>query len=227
MNVRLNGAAVIAALFIFLAGAALFVCFDKGIGVTARRRDVCNKYNDKYRLLVVSVLGGVLALLCVWYYRGQLAAALTSVFFLGFLTVVSLRDFDTMEIPNQCPALIFALAAVSCFTMPQTSMTSRFIGIVCVSAPMLFACLLMDGAFGGGDIKLMASGGAFLGCRLTVLAMVIAVLLAGVYILYLVIVKKRGRRTRFAFAPFLCAGMAISMFAGEALIEGYLAFFSA
>ena len=68
---------------------------------------------------------------------------------------------------------------------------------------------MLPGAFGGGDIKLMAVGGLFLGWRVAVTSAVISIFLGGAYSLYLLIIKHADRKTYFAFGPFLCVGMAI------------------
>ena len=87
---------------------------------------------------------------------------------------------------------------------------------------MLVLTILIPGAFGGADIKLMAAGGMFLGWRCTVLAAVLAVLLGSIYGLWLLFVKQKERKGTFAFGPFLCAGMAAALLWGDKIIAWFL-----
>ena len=111
-------------------------------------------------------------------------------------------DLDTMEIDDGCSAAIVLMLAVSVITMPGLSIVSRLIGAAAVSVPMLILTLLIPGAFGGGDIRLMASSGLFLGwkadagihgCRRAVPNL--RHLPAGS--------QKEERKDHFAFGPFL------------------------
>lgn len=78
------------------------------------------------------------------------------------------------------------------------------------------------GGFGGGDIKLMFGAGFFLGARLTVVAAFLGILLGGGFGALLLAAKKADRKTRFAFGPFLCIGIAAAMFFGERLADWYI-----
>ena len=91
-----------------------------------------------------------------------------------------------------------------------------------VSLPMLLLALVVPGGFGGGDIKLMAGAGFFLGARLTVVAAFLGILLGGGFGALLLAAKKADRKTRFAFEPFLCIGIAAAMFFGERLADWYI-----
>ena len=61
----------------------------------------------------------------------------------------------------------------------------------------------IPGAFGGGDIKLMAVSGAFLGTGPVVCAMFFGLLTGGAYGAFMLKSKKLGKKDVFAFGPFL------------------------
>lgn len=171
---------------------------------------------------IVEFIGGGLAIFCAWFYWPNPLAALTVFAFYSVLIVVTLMDWDTMEISNGCHIAILILAVASYFTMPGLSVLDRLIGGVCVSLPMLLLALLISGAFGGGDIKLMASAGLLLGWRATLVATGIGFLLGGFYGIFLLLAKKAGRKAQFAFGPYLCVGLATALPFGEMLISWYL-----
>ena len=98
--------------------------------------------------------------------------------------------------------------------MPGISLLARLAGALCVSVPMLVLAVLIPGAFGGGDIKLMAACGLFLGWKITLVSTALAILFGGIYGCYLLAAKKADRKAHFAFGPFLCIGMAIGLLYG-------------
>ena len=90
-------------------------------------------------------------------------------------------------------------------------MISRLTGAICISLPMFLAAVFVRGVFGGGDIKLMAAGGLFLGSEKILASVIPSVFSAGLYCIYLLFVKKAGRKATFPFGPFLCLGMAAAL----------------
>ena len=102
---------------------------------------------------------------------------------------------------------------------------SHGLGALCVSLPMLVLCLAVPGAFGGGDIKLMAAAGLFLGWQATLAAFFLAVVSGGGYGFFLLAAGRARRGDQIAFGPFLCAGIAAALLAGGWLVRRYLALF--
>ena len=142
--------------------------------------------------------------------------------FFAVLAAVAAVDAATQEIPDGFHPVLLALGAAACWGMPAVPLWSRAVGAACISVPMLALSLWKEGAFGGGDIKLMACCGFFLGTKLTLLAFLFAVLGGGVYGMVLLARRQAGRGDHFAFGPFLCAGMFVSVYWGEAALEWYL-----
>lgn len=175
------------------------------------------------RYPLVELLGGVLALLCMMYFTPW--QALVAFAFLCVLTVVALVDLDTMEIPNGFVLWAAAIAVGSIFVFPELTLLSRIIGIFSVSVPLLLITLLVPGGFGGGDIKLMAACGLFLGWKLTLVSLGFGLLTGGAYAVWLLATRKKGRKEHFAFGPFLCLGMTAALFWGEAVLRWYLGLF--
>lgn len=179
------------------------------------------KASIRIRDIWIEALGGMAALFCVVKYE-NIEAAFTVFAFFCVLTVAAFLDIDTMAIEDGCSIAIIVLALVSLYTMPGTSLIDRGIGMICVSVPMLALALVVPGAFGGGDVKLTAACGAFLGWRLTLVATVLSVFGGGFYGVWLLAAKKAERKSRFAFGPFLCMGMAAGLVYGRQLLEWYL-----
>ena len=114
------------------------------------------------RYLLVELLGGVLALGCTWRYGAAYAlpgglfgmgwAALLALAVCGILLSVSLIDAETQTIPDRLNLALAVCGAVSVLLSPADWLP-HIIGALCVSVPMFLLCLVIDGAFGGGDIK--------------------------------------------------------------------------
>ena len=190
-----------------------------------------NKISFRYTLM--EILGGVFALgSFLWYvdlFNLDFYALLRSILvfaLLGVLTTIAFIDGDTMEIPNGLVIFVAVFGILSYFLFPEIGIMDRIIGIFSVSVPFLLLTLAIDGAFGGGDIKLMAACGLFLGWKLSLVALFFALLTGGAYGIYLLISKKKDRKDHFAFGPFLCVGVALSQFFGQIVLNWYLGFFN-
>ena len=168
----------------------------------------------------------VLCLICfgTWndYYHAINLRAVTVFCLLTILFIIAQIDQKTMEIPNGLVIACMIPAGVAIFAFPQVTIGARLSGIVSVSLPLLLLTLAIPGAFGGGDIKLMAVIGFFLGWKMCLTAFALAVLIGGLYGIVLLLSKKKGGKEHFAFGPFLCAGIAIAIFVGETLLSWYL-----
>ena len=130
--------------------------------------------------------------------------------FYGMLLYVSLSDIRRRRIPDGCCLAIAVLAVLEeLFGLMSLGWTGRLVGAVCISVPMLLLSVFSSGGFGGGDIKLMAAGGLFLGWRASVTAFVTGLFLSGIYCAYLLLTKRADRKTSIALGPFFCMGIAV------------------
>ena len=83
---------------------------------------------------------------------------------------------------------------------------------------------MIPGAFGGGDIKLMAASGLLLGTASTVCAMFIGIVTGGGYAAMMLAGKKLEKKDQFAFGPFLAFGVLVSLTQnlGDTMISMYI-----
>ncbi|MDO4291754.1 MAG: A24 family peptidase [Eubacteriales bacterium] len=126
--------------------------------------------------------------------------------FTALLLLAAGWDFARRRIPDGVVLGIALTGAAAFWVMPQIGAAERFVGLWAVSVPVLLLTLLRPGAFGGGDIKLLAAGGLFLGARLIWEAFLWGMVAAGLWSLVLLL-SGRGARAKFALGPFLCLGM--------------------
>lgn len=163
------------------------------------------------RYPLAEAFGGSMALLCV-YKWGYCWRALFVYLFLAALTAVAFVDLDTLRIPNGFTAAAAAVGVLSIPFSPEPGLPERLLGVICISVPLLIIALIMPGGLGGGDIKLMAACGLFLGWKQMTAAFAVAVCAAGVYCIVMLSLGKMDRHSKLALGFFLCLGMGIVLF---------------
>ena len=87
---------------------------------------------------------------------------------------------------------------------------------------MLAIAVVSRGGMGGGDIKLAAFMGLFLGPRLVGLALFLAFLVGGLVGIALLVSGKKGRKDAVPFGPYLALGGVLALLQGGNIISWYL-----
>lgn len=146
-----------------------------------------------------------------------MSRVLTCISFCAVLAMIGWNDYRSRKIPDELVCALFAVGIVSGFTMPEIGFPLRVAGFFAASLPLFAITMLLPGAFGGGDIKLMAAAGIFLGARMILSALAFGILGGGAYAGVCLLFKKKVRTEKFAFGPFLCLGIVGAYFWGEAI----------
>jgi leader peptidase (prepilin peptidase)/N-methyltransferase len=187
------------------------------------------------RYFFVELLMGLFAV--ALYYRFGLSFE----FFVGFvfvaaLIVISFIDLDVRIVPDviSLPGIVlgFGFSLIGYFFFDAglgvvPSPISSIIGIIAGGGFLLATAWIYERVtgvegMGGGDIKLLAMIGAFLGWPAVPIALFFASLVGSVVGLTCMLVTGAGRRLALPFAPFLCSGAVLFIFFGEDLIRLYL-----
>jgi|GEM_PF-424172 len=184
--------------------------------------------------MIASILGIFLCFLMFqlsgWFF--------ITIFIMIILLCVAIVDYFTTEIPNLFIYLLILSAffiiflqiynfhgIYTGFELVLSAITPHIIGFFVISVPMLLLALIKNGAFGGGDIKLMAAVGLMLGWQHIILAFFMALLIGGLYAALLLVSKRRDRKDMMVFGPALCVGIFVSMLYGDIIINWYLRLF--
>ena len=160
------------------------------------------------------------AIISIWRFSFT-AEGLFIFLWLCILIRIAVTDLLSMHIPDRYIFCLFAVSGLSLFVLPDAAPGDRLLGFVSVSLPMVLADLLVPGGFGGGDIKLMAAAGFFLGWRKNLLAAALGLLAAGIYSGYLLASRRAGLKDAFALGPFLCGGISTALVARDQLVIKY------
>lgn len=195
--------------YLFLRGR----CRSCGNGISARYP-------------VVETLTGLAAVAVVC------AAALTAHALLAFafvcaLIVITFVDFDHQIIPDAISLPGIAVGFAAALVLGQPTWTASLAGIL-LGGGLLWGIaegyhwLTGREGMGGGDIKLLAMIGAFLGWQAVPVTLMIASLAGTAVGVTLMVVQRRDGRTAIPFGPFLAIGAICALFWGDALIAWYL-----
>ena len=126
------------------------------------------------------------------------------------LIITGITDLFYKKIYDLFPFLIAILAILRMIHDP-TLLQSSILGFFVLSIPMLLLTL-RHGGLGGGDIKLTAACGLFLGADALLVGFLIAGLLALTIRLMLHLLNCQVTQKTFAFGPFLAAGFILAAF---------------
>jgi len=79
-------------------------------------------------------------------------------------------------------------------------------------------------AMGGGDVKLAAMIGAFLGWKYIIISLFLGFFLGALAGIILIMSKIKSREDTVPFGPFIVLGSLITLFWGDKIISWYLGF---
>jgi leader peptidase (prepilin peptidase)/N-methyltransferase len=99
------------------------------------------------------------------------------------------------------------------------------LGVVIGGGLFFVIIVASGGGMGGGDMKLGAMMGAFLGWKLVLLAILLGVFAGGAVAIALLTTGSKGRKDPVPFGPFLALGAVLSLLWGNDLLGWYLSRF--
>ncbi|MBI4004292.1 MAG: prepilin peptidase [Candidatus Omnitrophica bacterium] len=160
---------------------------------------------------------------------GVTAAAAVYFAFVCALIVVSFVDLEFQIIPDEISLGGLVVGVALCAAIPSLQDTASrglaagrsLIGALVGGGVLYVTGLLGDFIFrkesmGGGDIKLLAMAGSVLGWKLVLLTFFIAPIFALIPGLAVLLLK---RSHIIPYGPFLSIGLAVSLFAGNTLLQ--------
>ncbi|KAB3527089.1 MULTISPECIES: prepilin peptidase [Alkaliphilus] len=126
--------------------------------------------------------------------------------FIMLLIYAAIIDLKTRTIPDYVPVLIMLVGLIDMEPLPAV------LGLILVPLPYFIMALLKDNSIGGGDIKLMAACGFYLGLQAGYMASIVGLMLTIIiHFAYSVIRSKKMTRS-IPLGPYLGAGCIIANF---------------
>ncbi|MDD5433893.1 MAG: A24 family peptidase, partial [Nitrospira sp.] len=142
--------------------------------------------------------------------------------FFSSLVVVSVIDLYYKILPDiiTLPGIILGLT-LSTFIL-STGFKNSVAGVIIGGGLFYIIAVVSRGGMGGGDIKLIAMIGAFLGWTNVIITIMLASFLGAIVGIFMMIFFGKGRKYAIPFGPFLAIGGIISLFFSKTLIEWYI-----
>jgi leader peptidase (prepilin peptidase)/N-methyltransferase len=147
------------------------------------------------------------------------------------LLVVAGTDLSHKIIPNTITFPGMAVGIISAATVLPLGLLNGVIGLVvgggilwllAWASPYLFG----KEGMGGGDIKLLAMIGAFLGWKPALMTIMLGSLLGSLVGITLIAARVIKREDYIPFGPFLVCGAVVSLFFGQPILDWYQGFFA-
>ena len=173
-----------------------------------------------WRYPLVESLGGLLYL-TGYHQLGLSVPAFAYALLVTALLIVSFIDLAHMIIPDAVtlPGLAVGVAVS---LLPSSIGFANAVAGACLGGGIfLLIALIYPAGMGGGDVKLIAMIGAFVGWQAVLVTIILSAFCGAVCGLTLILLGLKGRRDPIPFGPFLAVGGIAAMLWGEALLAWY------
>lgn len=179
-------------------------------------------FNYKTKSIIVYLLITLLFIASYFMFLFTLKGLLTLTI-LCILVAVTFIDIEFKIIPDRFSVIIILLGLINTYYIDKNYL-DHIIGFFAISLPFLVIALATAG-MGGGDIKLMAATGFYMGWQHILFSTIIGSIIGSIYSIILLIYKKANKKTELPFGPFLSIGIAIGLLFAEPIISWYLNLF--
>lgn len=149
--------------------------------------------------------------------------------FVAALIAITVIDLYHQIIPDviSLPGIVVGL--LGSLIIPQITFWTSLIGMLAGGGSLFLVATVYQWLFkregmGGGDVKLLAMIGAFLGWKAVILTIFLSSFIGSIIGVAVMLIKGKDFKYAIPFGPFLALGAVISLLFGEQLIEWYLYF---
>ena len=129
---------------------------------------------------------------------------ITAIFFLLLITATDFEQyiiFDKMLLP-------FAIASLPFIIILELPLLNHLSAAIFGGGIFFILMLISKNGIGGGDVKLVAVLGLWLGSEGLIFVVWLGTILAGVFALFFLLTKIKKRKDFFAYGPYLCTSAA-------------------
>ncbi|MEK6589367.1 MAG: prepilin peptidase [Nitrospinota bacterium] len=174
-----------------------------------------------WRYPIVEILIGVIYLFLYLNFH------LSSKFFMyallcPSLVIIAFIDIEHKIIPDTITLPGMVIGLTTSILLPHITVLNSLKGLLTGGGLFYFIAILSRRGMGGGDIKLIAMIGSFLGWKMTLLTIFLGSLIGSLGGIILIILRKKGRKDTIPFGPFLSLGAILSIFFGRDIIYLWL-----
>lgn len=175
---------------------------------------------------LVELLNGILSLFLFLRFGPTLAFAALFLF-CSALVVITFIDIEHQIIPDEISLPGIAVGFVLSFFLKGHSWLNSLLGILLGGGSLLLVAYVYQRltgkeGMGGGDIKLLAMMGAFLGWKAVPFIILASSLVGSLVGVSLMLIQKKDSKLAIPFGPYLAFGAVLYVFYGKPLILWYL-----
>jgi leader peptidase (prepilin peptidase) / N-methyltransferase len=175
------------------------------------------------------VVEGLTACLSLFVFA-KFGPSLSYLFYFAFvaaLIVMTVIDLHHQIIPDVISLPGIVVGILGSLVIPKIEFLDSILGTLIGGGSLFLVATLYQWVFkregmGGGDVKLLAMIGAFLGWQSVILTILLSSLVGSLAGVAVMLAKGKDFRYAIPFGPFLSLGAAISLFVGQPLIQWYL-----
>jgi len=167
---------------------------------------------------LMEIIYGGLAVL-VAYFHGTDLLSLFIYLIAAVSVTIAVVDIKTMIIPVSL-TILFLILSVYPVIMRNDYLDSLY-GFLFLTIFFLVIMFIFPGAFGGGDLKLYAAAGFLLGLEMSIVLLEVSLISGALFGIVWAAFKGWSFRIKIPFAPFIAAGIIITLLFGNTIILFY------
>ena len=177
---------------------------------------------------IVEFLTGLIYLIIYLIY-GLSGQFLIYIILSSALIIIAFIDLNEQIVPDVISLPGTAIGFILSFFVPYISFINSALGVIIGGGVILIigiagSAIFKKEAMGGGDVKLAAMIGAFLGWRYITISLFLGFFLGALTGIFLIMAKIKSREDAVPFGPFIVLGSFITLLWGEKIISWYLGF---
>jgi leader peptidase (prepilin peptidase)/N-methyltransferase len=166
----------------------------------------------------------------LWFFGPSWSTAVYGLLYSALLVVAG-TDLSHKIIPNVVTFPGIVVGLVSAATILPLGLVDGLIGLLVGGGILWFLAWISPYLFGkegmgGGDIKLLAMIGAFLGWKPALMTIMMGSLLGSLVGVSLIAARVIKREDYIPFGPFLVVGAVATLFFGQSILDWYLGLLS-
>ena len=189
-----------------------------------RCRNCKSKISIQYP--IVELLTG-LTYLIIYLIYGLSVQTLIYIILSSALIIIAFIDLNEQIIPDviSLPGIVIGL--ILSFIVPYISFINSVLGALIGGGIILIiawvgSIIFKKEAMGGGDVKLAAMIGAFLGWRYTIISLFLGFFIGALVGIILILSKIKSKEDMVPFGPFIVLGSIITLLWGEKILAWYI-----
>lgn len=147
--------------------------------------------------------------------------------FFAALIVITVIDLYHQIIPDVISLPGIGVGLLASLMVPQITFFNSLAGVLLGGGSLFLVATIYQWFFkregmGGGDVKLLAMIGAFLGWKAVIVTILLSSLIGSIIGISVMVLKGKDFKYAIPFGPFLSLGAVIALFYGAAMVSWYL-----